>query len=206
MRKATKKDKDKVVEIIAKTFETNPGVIWMFKKGGDHNKYLKRLATYAFFKSVVRNGVFISSNEKGVALCYQYNCKKFSVTEIFYQLWFVFSSINLWFIPNVLKRESYRKKMRPESGEYLYFWFLGVLPGGNEAAFELKNTILEQAYHYKIPVYLETAVERNKKIYEKVGFKTYHYWEDKDQNIRFWFMKWEPDLHSVANTLETEID
>ena len=43
-----------------------------------------------------------------------------------------------------------------------------------------------------LPVYLETAMDRNRAVYERYGFETYHFWEDREKNIRFWFMKLEP--------------
>ncbi|MCA6074989.1 hypothetical protein [Fulvivirga sedimenti] len=192
MRKATKSDQAKVVDIISKSFAENPGVNWMFKKGGNHARMMKSLASYVFMKGLVRNGVYISSNEKGVAVCYQFNETKFSLTEILHQLIFVFHSFDFRSIPKILKRESYRKKIRPASGEYLYFWFLGVLPGGKNAGFELKNAIFNEARRKNLPIYLETAVARNQQVYERLGFKTYHYWENTAENIKFWFMKWEP--------------
>ena len=123
MRKATKADKDKVIDIISSTFETNPGVNWMIKKRGSNNKKIHRLASYAFLKSFLREGVYISSNEKGVALCYRFNYQVFSIREVIYQLRFALFSINLWRILKVLKRVSYRKSKCPKSGNYLYFWF-----------------------------------------------------------------------------------
>ncbi len=201
MRKATKFDQQKVVDIISKSFAENPGVNWMFKKGGDHKRKMKSLASYVFMKGLVRNGVYISSNEKGVAICYPFNDMKFSLTEILYQLRFVFHSLDFRSIPKILKRESYRKKIRPASGEYLYFWFLGVLHGGEKAAFELKDAILKEAKQKNLPIYLETAVPRNQKVYERFGFKTYHYWEDETQNIRFWFMRWVPRIKKTDSRL-----
>lgn len=193
MRKATKIDKDKVVDILSRTFDNNPGVNWMLRKGGNHNTKIRSLVNYAFIKALLREGVYISSNEKGIALCYRHNYKVFSITEILLQIKFALISISIKNIVKVLKRESYRKSKRPKSGDYLYFWFLGVLPDGNEAAFELKNAIFKHAIQYNIPIYLETAVARNQHVYERFGFKTYHYWEDKKENIEFWFMKWEPE-------------
>jgi len=70
MRKASLAEKDKVIDIISSTFDTNPGVNWLIKKRGRHKKKIYRLASYAFYKSYLREGAFISSNEKGVALCY----------------------------------------------------------------------------------------------------------------------------------------
>ncbi len=56
--------------------QENPGICWMFKKWGNIKKHIKNLADYAFIKSFVRDGVFISSDEKGVALCFRYDKKK----------------------------------------------------------------------------------------------------------------------------------
>jgi hypothetical protein len=42
MRKATQYDKDKVVDIISKTFDKNPGVNWMLEKGRNQEKRIKR--------------------------------------------------------------------------------------------------------------------------------------------------------------------
>ena len=192
MRKAAIADREKVVKIISITFETNPGVNWLIKKSGNHSKQVRRLATYAFFKAYLRDGAFLSANEKGAALCYPFNRRVFSIRELLYQLKFALFSLNMWRIPRVLKRESYRKKQRPASGDYLYFWFLGVLPGGEGAVFELRDGIFQLARQENLPIYLETAMERTKTVYERYGFKTFHYWEDKAENIQFWFMKWEP--------------
>lgn len=201
MKKATLSDMSLVVNIIAETFDNNPGVNWLIKSGVSHKKYIRRLAQYAFIKSYLRNGVFLSSNEKGVALFYKFNYKKFSIRERWYQLKFALTSISLYRLPSVLKREAYRNKMRPASGEYYYFWFFAVLPNGSGAGFELKNALFELASKDNLPIYVETTLERNKKIYERAGFTTYHYWEDKEDDIKFWFLKWESpgaksDLHA----------
>jgi hypothetical protein len=192
MRKARFAEKDKVIDIISSTFETNPGVNWIINKRGNHKKKIHRLASYAFLKSFLREGAFISSNENGIALCYRFNYQVFSIREVIFQLRFALLSINPWRILKVLKRESYRKSKRPDSGNYLYFWFLGVLPGGEGAVFELRDGIFELATQENLPIYLETAMERTKLAYEWYGFETFHYWEVPAENIKFWFMKWEP--------------
>lgn len=192
MRKATRADMNSVVNIITETFDKNPGVIWMLKKEGERKKHIRKLAQYAFIKSYLRNGVYISSNEKGVAFCYKFNSFKFSLTELWYKLKFALTAINILRLSKVLKREAYRCSMRPKSGNYYYFWFLGVLNEGKGAGFELNNAVISQATKDNLPIYLEITVERNQKIYERIGYKVYHYWEDNKEDIKFWFLKWEP--------------
>jgi hypothetical protein len=192
MKLATYSDRKKVIEIIAHTFSANPGVNWLLKKGGNHEKKIRRMASYAFMRSYLRNGAFLSENEKGVALCYKFNTRVFSLTGLFYELRFALTSINLARLPAVLKRESYRRKQRPGSGEYLYAWFLGVMPGGGNAVFEIRDEMFSLAREENLPIYLETAMDRVRMGYERYGFETYHYWEDREEDIKFWFMKWEP--------------
>jgi len=191
MRKATKEDISLVIDIISESFNNNPGVNWILKKDINKKFALKRLATYAFIKAYRRKGIYISSNGKGVAVCYNTEYKYPSLKEFWHQLYFAFTSIRITHIPAVIKRESFKKSKRPESGDYLYFWFFGVKKGGGNAGFELKDGILKEARRLNLPLYLETAIERNKRIYERYGFTTYYYWNEKRSDIRYWFMKWE---------------
>jgi len=197
MRAATLRDRKLVTDIIAFTFTANPGVNWMLRKGGNHERKIRRLASYAFIKSFVRKGVYISQNEKGVALCYKFNIKVFSLVELFHQLRFALTSISPYRFSAILKREAYRNSQRPGSGEYLYFWFLGVMPGGGNAVFEIRDEIFRISREENLPIYLETAMDRVRIGYERYGFETFHYWENKDEDIKFWFMKWEPERNVV---------
>ncbi len=191
MRRAVKKDKSLVINIITQTFQNNPGVVWMFSKSGNRTKKIRRLAEFAFVKCLNRNGAFISSNEKGVALFYRSDIHVYSLKEICYEIRFVLLSIPLLKIAEVVRRESYRKHIRPQNEPYFYFWFLGVLKEGAMAGFELNNELIKLSKSENIPIYLETTEERNKKIYEWLGYETYNYWEDKPKNIRFWFLRWQ---------------
>jgi len=199
-REGTIDDIEVIVNIISSTFSNNHGVCWLLKHKGKNKKEIESLARYAYYKSLHSKGVYISANNKGVALCYKSNDSRFSFIEFYYQLKFVFTSINLLRLPSILKRENRRKKIRQNPNGYLYFWFLGVLPEGKGAGFELKNAVLSRARDENLVVYLETSNERNKNIYERLGFSTYHYWEDKKADIIFWFLKWEPnDLKKNTN-------
>jgi hypothetical protein len=111
--------------------------------------------------------------------------------EFLLELRFGLSYIGITRLPAVLAREAFRKKQRPAEKEYLYFWFLAALPDAKEAAFELKNGIFSMAREKGLPVFTETSVERNKKIYERFGFKTYQIWEDPKEKLKFWFLRWD---------------
>lgn len=193
MYQANITDRTKVVDIIAKTFKDNTGVNWMFSTKGNQLKKIRRLADYVFIKCYNRKGVLISSNGKGVALFYRSDIKLFSWRELYYEIRFGILSIKLTKLKEVLQRESFRKIKRPKNQAYYYFWFLGVLKEGARAGFELNNALIAMAKKEHLPIYLETSNERNKNIYEKIGYKTYDYWCDEAKGIKFWFMNRQMD-------------
>lgn len=188
MRKALRSDKDLVVNIIAQSFDTNPSVNSVVKNDRKRGKRIRHLAKYAFKTGYARNGVFISSDKKGVAICYRYNYKKETIKDYWNQLILVITSIGLVRVFKIMKRDSFVKNKRPSDGNYMYFWFLGVLDEGRGkgASVELKNYLFSEADKLKLPVYLETSVDKNIIPYKRYGFKIYYEWENEDgYNVRF---------------------
>lgn len=113
MRKASIADRKKVVSIITHTFMENPGVLWMISTG-NRKKKIKRLAEYAFIKSLARDGAFLSDNEKGAALCYIQDDKKPSIRETFYQLRFALTSVNFSKLSALISREKQETNSEPK--------------------------------------------------------------------------------------------
>lgn len=145
-------DKNKealVTDIIQESFRDNPSVISAVKQDNKIDARIGELARYAFRTAVSRNGVFLSSNNAGVAICYAYNAKKNSVSDYLNQLRLLVKAIGVSRVSEILKRESYIKKIRPQSGDFLYFWFYGVRKSqrGSSAARELKEAIFELSKH-----------------------------------------------------------
>jgi hypothetical protein len=189
VRLAQPNDRELVIRLMTTMFVDNPAVLSLISPGKNKQAGIQSLAEFAFQKCLHRNGVWISSNEKAVALCYRFNSGGFSFKEFIYELRFALSFIGLNRLRKILAREAYRKKQRPADGNYFYFWFFAALPDAGEAAFELKNGIFELAKQEQLSIYTETSVERNRKIYERYGFQTYQRWEDAEENITFWFLK-----------------
>ncbi len=189
MRSANLSDRQLIVDIIAHTMSENRGISWMLKSSDI--KHLKNLAQYAFYKAYYKKGAYISSNNKGMALCFKFNTPLRSITPIIHEIIFFIKSVKLSSIPKILKLEAYKKKQRPTNGEYLYFWFFNTVKDNDGAGFEIKNEIFNMAKKERLPIYAETSKLRNKIVYEHFGFKTYHYFEDKNKDLQYWFMKWD---------------
>ena len=139
----------------------------------------------------MRNGVFLSDDETGVALFYRNGFKINPILDILNDVKLIFKAISIRRLPEILSRESYRQKLRPQDKDYYYFWMFGVMDEGKGrgSALELKNALLKKAADERLPIYAETSLPRNCKVYERMGFQLYHYWEVKKKDIRLWFVK-----------------
>jgi len=189
MRLASWKDRKKVIDIIATTFEDNPGSVWLLRTNANRKRAIRCLARYVFLTAYNRDGAWISSNEMGMALCYKFNKKAFSILETWCKIRFAILYANIKKRKEIKYREKYRRDARPSDGNYLYFWFFGVKKGGGSAGFEISKEIMKLSEEKNLPIYLETAMEKNMKVYERYGYSMFHFWEEKEKNIQFWFMK-----------------
>lgn len=184
-----KSDRQVVVDIIADSFVNNPSVLSVVRKSRLKRR-IAGLASYAFKFAYRRNGVFLSSDKSGVAICYRFNVKKESLPDYWAQLILLLTSLSLKRVPKLLEREKYLKTKRPASGDFLYFWFFGVHSKGKGrgAAVELKNAIFAEAEQLSLPIYLETSVEKNRRVYERYGFTVHEEWYNEKEGITLWLM------------------
>ncbi|MFM2206170.1 MAG: hypothetical protein RL213_145 [Bacteroidota bacterium] len=189
MRKARKEELGAAVNLIAATFADNPALDWMIRSGGDRTRRLRHFAAYAVRYAWIRDGVWLSENGKAVALAFRSDSGRFDFLALFLWLRLGITTLRLNRVPALLKREKYRKSVRP-SHPYFYIWFMGALPDSRRAAFEFKSGLLDVAAREGLDVYLETSVPRNKTVFERVGFRTYHHWKSPEGDLEFWFMRW----------------
>lgn len=189
MRAATISDESRVIELIVQTFNSNPTVSWMLRNSGNRSRALRHFSSYIFSLGLDKKGVYLSRNEKGVVIMFRSDCTETSFRTLSRRFRMAITTLRLKRIPALLRMERYRKLQRPNELPYLYVWFMGVLPDGGPAAIELKNGILKIAQTEALPVYAETSVSRNRPVFERMGFKTYHHWKVPGEELEFWFMK-----------------
>ena len=95
MYKATLKDKIASVRIISATFDENPSVNNIIGDKGNRNMKIKRLAEYAFIKSLARKGAFISKN-KIIHIRFLGTVKCFKMTSPIHLKWIVLRKLIYW--------------------------------------------------------------------------------------------------------------
>ncbi|TAL59572.1 MAG: GNAT family N-acetyltransferase [Bacteroidetes bacterium] len=187
----TKEDKQTVTDIITQSMGNLPGIKWIVGNNPrTTHKRLRVLADFVFETAFSRNGIFLSSDRKGVAVFFKPEIKK-TFRDYWNQFRFAVRCTGIFHAYEIYRHESYIVKQRPNPGTYLYFWIFGVLPDarGFGAATQLKDIILSESQKQQLPIYLETTNPQNRRVYERYGFKVYHEWFVPGRNFTFWFMK-----------------
>ncbi len=191
MKAATINDKEQVISIIMESFHNNPSVNRVIKNDHKREYRLYALAEYAFNKAFRRKGVWLSDDGQGLAIFYRYNERKEDLIDYWNQVKLAFKAIGLFRSLGILKRENYMAQQRPKDGNFFYFWFFGVSnkARGSRAAYELRDEIFKLSSQLKLPLYMETSVPQNQKVYERFGFETYHTWNQPGNGEPLWFMR-----------------
>lgn len=184
-----------VIEIISSAFADNPMIDVIVGSDVNRERKVRHLAQYAYGRCKRRNGVFMSSDETGVALCYHFGKKKNGLPDLLDQWKLAIRVIGVSRVMEAIRREKYRQSQRPASGDYLYFWFLGVHPqgAGKGAVHELRNRVFHHSKKTGLPIFLETTLWKNELVYQRYGFETFHIWPVPNTNISMRFMKREPE-------------
>lgn len=188
MRTACRFEKASVVNLIVETFSDNPALDWMIRPGGRRRQRFVHFAEYAFRHAWVRKGVWISDNGKAAALAFRSDDNPFDLWSLLLWLRLGLTTLRLRRIPELLRRERYRKSQRPDT-PYFYIWFLGAQPGSGRAAFEMKSGLFAEAARRGLRIYLETSVLRNKQAFERIGFESFHHQPAENGSPEFWFMR-----------------
>jgi hypothetical protein len=178
-----------VVDILSNAFLDNPRVLRTVKKGNTERK-LRIMTEYAYDLVNKRNGVFLSSDKSTAMLYYRKSEHKMNVSDY----WRYFRMFILCIKPTntlaIQKREKYIESLRPQGIDYIYVWLLGNNPKikGLKGLAEIRNCLDEKSIEYNLPILIETTVERNLKLYQYVGFETYHHWYDAKEDMNVWFL------------------
>src|SRR5665647_442408 len=100
------KDKNLVVDILAKSFKDNKSVNYIIKQDKKRNQRIRKLMEYSFEMCYLFGEVFLSENKKGCVLIMLPDKKKTTLKTIVLDANLVLSSIGLLNIKKTLNRES----------------------------------------------------------------------------------------------------
>lgn len=186
MKKSNYKDKDLVVHILTKSFDTNQSVNYIVKQDAKRIKRVAALMDYSFEVCYAFGDVFLSDDKKACALVLYPDKKKTTLKSIFLDVKLILSCVGLKNIKRTLARESMIKKVQPKEFMY-YLWFIGVDPEYQSTGIgaELLNDLIKDSELQKRPIYLETSTLKNLPWYQKFDFRIYH---ELDLSYKLFFL------------------
>jgi hypothetical protein len=127
MIRANHKDKELIVDILAKSFDENKSVNYIVKQDSNRSARLRKLMEYSFDVCHLFGDIFLSDDKKGCALIVMPDKKKTTLKSIGLDAKLVTSVIGLSNVKKAMSRESRINKLHPKTPFY-YLWFIGVDP------------------------------------------------------------------------------
>lgn len=187
MVKAKYSDKNLVVDILTKSFDTNQSVNYIVKQDAKRTQRVRALMDYSFEVCYLFGDVFLSEDKRACALITYPDKKRTTAKSILLDVTLILSVVGLENIKKTLARESLINKIQPKELKY-YLWFIGVDPEYQNEGIGtiLLDELIEDSEHKKRPIYLETSTLKNLPWYQKFGFQIYH---ELDLSYKLFFLK-----------------
>ncbi len=175
MKKAEYNDKDLIVDILTKSFETNQSVNYIVKQDSKRLSRIRSLMDYSFEVCHSFGDVFLSDDNKACALVLYPDKKRTTIKSVLLDAKLILSCVGLENIKKTLAREAIIKKIQPKEQMY-YLWFIGVDPANQNTGIgsELLKELIEDSKLKERPIFLETSTLKNLPWYKKFGFNVYH--------------------------------
>jgi hypothetical protein len=180
------KTQDIATNILVEAYKSSSNVTWVLPES------LKK--RQVFFASIVKdaeakNGIHLTNNKQGVLLLYSLTANNASLAALLRKLRVLFNVTGLKKGLQLLSLEKTKIQIRPKHGLYGIALAISNNQHAWQTRLELKSMFEKIQEKTKLPVYVETTNERIKKLYENLGFKTYHMLDHPYANLTIWFME-----------------
>jgi hypothetical protein len=187
MQKAKYSDKNLVIDILTKSFESNQSVNYIVKQDKDRLERVRYLMDYSFEVCYLFGDVFLSEDKKACALVLYPDKKKTTFKTVLLDVKLILNTVGLKNINKTLAREKIIKNIQPKE-PMNYLWFIGVDPSFQHSGIGtgLLNDLILDSEEKKRPIYLETSTLKNLPWYKKFGFQIYH---EEDLSYKLFFLK-----------------
>ena len=192
-------DKEIIVKIVCRAFADNPRINAIIRKGKKDER-IRIMAEYAYDLVNKLKGVYLSSDKSTVIFYYKHSEYKRGFIDNLKYIRMFLLCIKPSQLFKTLKREKFIASLRPVP-DYIYVWILGSVPENKSlrGLADIRDRLWTASNESKLPILIETTVEKVIKLYKYVGFEIYHHWYDESADINLWFLMRE---YKEKNNLE----
>lgn len=185
-----KSDRDIIISIVTRAFEENPRVQTMIKKNNP-SRNVRLMTEYAYQLVEKFDGVYLSADKTTVLFYYRESQYRRSFMDTLEYGKMFLKAIRPSQLLPTLKREKYIKSLRQDYEDYIYVWILASVPDSTSirGLADIRDHLFGLSERLKLPILIETTVEKVLKLYRYVGFEVYHTWDDTEADIKVWFLE-----------------
>jgi hypothetical protein len=176
MIKAIYNDKEYVLDLLFRTYQTSKGVNYVIKQDEKKLDRLKVLLEFSFERCWRSGEIYFSDNRKGVIMAFFPDLvKKKTVSSIKWDLKLILHSIGIGSLFKVMKRESIIRKNYHYPKSSIILWYLGVEPEfqGKGIGSSLLREITKLSVERNNPMYFETAKKEIISFYKNSDFQLF---------------------------------
>lgn len=187
MIKAAYSDKNIVIDILTKSFDTNKSVNYIVKQDEKRISRIEALMAYSFEICYAFGEVFLSVDKNACALILFPDKKKATIKSMLWDVQLIWNSVGVMNISKALQRESKIKNIQPKELMY-YLWFIGVDPKYQHQGIgtKLLTDIVKDSLTHKRSIFLETSTVQNLPWYQSSGFEVY---SDLELDYKLYFLR-----------------
>ena len=183
MQTAKKSDKEWIVKLLTEVYHDNPTVLYAanYKK-----ENIPKVFAFSFDEFLKVKGVFYHSSKMGVL--FMNPGVKRPKSSPFKQLKFLLTVSGIRKGIKLKERRATLLKEHPKCA-FIHIGVFGIAPHPKrlKTALEIKNFVFNMAKEKQMDVYLETTLEKTKRVYSYYGFECYKQF-DLSEAKHMWYL------------------
>lgn len=184
---SSKQDQSTASQVLAQSYAQAPNITWFLGKA--NSEKLRYFFSSLVKDAVAKKGAYLTPNQRGVLLLYNQQARSFSLLSIFRKLHLVLFVLGIKNSIRLIRQQKWQTQFRPKEGLYGMALAISTDRLRWKTVMEIKQLFTEVSTKHNLPVFVETTHSRIAKLYETLGFKTYHKAKHSYAELEVWFMK-----------------
>jgi GNAT superfamily N-acetyltransferase len=161
------------LEILKETLVDNRSVLFSVGSRGFYRFKVWLVAHFLYSEASRNKGVFIDSKNEGI-ICF-FEAKEKRSASFIIELGLIVFGIGPLRILRVWLRKKEVQRFHSQYENYIHCSYLAVRKSarGQGSIFELRNALFQFQQEKQLPILIETTIEKNKRVYERIGFRVH---------------------------------